>query len=146
MYPKYDSKRFSDLITGDETWVHFFEPKRKCSNRVWATKHAKRPVIAKRTATVKKVLYCIFFSIHGPAIQVSVPKGRSVTAKFYKNVVFKKLNKYFRARRPKHGIKHVSLLHDNASSHKVHIVQDYLKKKKSPSVRTSTLFARPCAL
>ncbi|XP_053376606.1 protein GVQW3-like [Mercenaria mercenaria] len=97
---EFDNKRFSELITGDETCVHFFEPKRKCSNRVWATKHANWPVIAKRMATVKKVLYCIFFSIHGP-----VPKGRSVTAKFYKTVVLKELNRYFKVRRQQNSMK-----------------------------------------
>ena len=86
MYQKYYSYRFSDLITGDETWVHFLEPKRKCSIRVWAIKYAKRPVIVKQTATVKKVLYCIFFLCHGPAIHVLVPRGRSVTAKLYKTL------------------------------------------------------------
>jgi len=79
---------------------------------------------------VKKVLNCIFFTNNGPAIQNPVPKGKSVTAKFYKNVVLKKLQKYFYKRRPKHGLKYVSLLHDNASSHKAQIVADFLKQQK----------------
>ena len=33
-YPKYTKKAFDNLVTGDETWVYFFEPKRKCSNRI----------------------------------------------------------------------------------------------------------------
>ena len=105
LYPYFSKNRFADFITGDETWVHFFEPKRKSANRVWATKHARRPVIAKRTITVKKVLYCIFFTNNGPAIQIPVPKGKSVTAKFYKNVVLKELQKYFYKRRPKTWLK-----------------------------------------
>ena len=32
---------------GDETFVHFYEPKRKVDNRIWDLKHAKRPNIAK---------------------------------------------------------------------------------------------------
>ena len=58
-------------------------------------KTRKRPVIAKRTITVKKVLYCIFFTNKGPAVQIPVLKGKSVTAMFYKNVVLKKAQKYF---------------------------------------------------
>ena len=61
VFPKYSKKSFSELVTGDETWVYFFEPKRKCSNRVWATKNAVHPSIAKRQSTVMKVLYVIFF-------------------------------------------------------------------------------------
>ena len=29
MLPEYSKKSFSKLVTGDETWVYYFEPKRK---------------------------------------------------------------------------------------------------------------------
>ena len=32
MFPKYDKKQFCSFITGDENWVHYFEPVRKVSN------------------------------------------------------------------------------------------------------------------
>ena len=37
MFPKYDKKQFANVVTGDETWVHYFEPVRKVSNKIWAT-------------------------------------------------------------------------------------------------------------
>ena len=37
MYPKYSKKVFDNIVTGDETWVYYFEPKRKFANRIWAT-------------------------------------------------------------------------------------------------------------
>jgi hypothetical protein len=64
-------------------------------------------------------MYIIFFTNEGPAIQIDVPKGKSVNAKFYKGKVFHKLKKYFNNLRPVNGLR---LLHDNASSHKVAIV------------------------
>lgn len=130
MYPKFSKKSFTNLITGDETWVHYFEPKRKVSNKIWATKNARRPSIAKRTRTVKKVLYAMFFSSSGLAIQIAVPKGRTVTGRFYKNVVLKQLKKYYKQRRPVTGLKYVRLLHDNAPAHKAAIVTDFLKSEK----------------
>ena len=72
MFPKYDKKQFANVVTGDETWVHYFEPVRKVSNKIWATKHSKRPIIAKRSLSTKKVLYAIFFSGEGVAIKVPV--------------------------------------------------------------------------
>ena len=69
MFPKYDKKQFANVVTGDETWVHYFEPVRKVSNKIWATKHSKRPIIAKRSLSTKKVLYAIFFSGEGDCIQ-----------------------------------------------------------------------------
>lgn len=114
MFPAYTTRKFSNFITGDETWVHYFEPKSKQSNRVWASRNARRPVIAKRTQSVKKMMYVIVFTDKGPALQIPIPKGKSVTAKFYKNVVLKKLEKYFLKRRPCTGMKYINLLHDNA--------------------------------
>ena len=129
MFPKYDKKQFANVVTGDETWVHYFEPVRKVSNKIWATKHSKRPIIAKRSLSTKKVLYAIF-SGEGVAIKVPVKKGKSITGKYYKDVVLKKLKKYYQKRRPATGFKHVRLLHDNAPAHTSAIVTAFLKKEK----------------
>ena len=43
IFPKYDGKKFANVITGDETWGHYFEPFRKVSNKIWVTKNNKRP-------------------------------------------------------------------------------------------------------
>jgi hypothetical protein len=45
-------------------------------------------------------------------MQIPVPKGRTVIAKFYKNVDLKKIKPYKR-RRPSTGIKYLRLLHDD---------------------------------
>ena len=73
MFPKYDKKHFANFVTGNETWVHYFEPIRKVSNKIWAPKHSKRPGIAKRSLSAKNVLYAIF-SGEGVAIKVPVKK------------------------------------------------------------------------
>ena len=130
MFPKYDKKQFANVVTGDETWVHYFEPFRKVSNKIWATKHSKRPIIANRSLSTKKVLYAIFFSGEVVAIKVPVKKGKSITGKYYKDVVLKKLKKYYQKWRPATGFKHVRLLHDNAPAHTSAIVTAFLKKEK----------------
>ena len=130
MFPKYDKKQFANVVIGDETWVHYFEPVRKVSNKIWATKHSKRPIIAKRSLSTKNVLYAIFFSGEGVAIKVPVKKGKSITGKYYKDVVLKKLKKYYQKRRPATGFKHVRLLHDNAPAHTSAVVTAFLKKEK----------------
>ena len=96
MFPKYSKKYFNNLITGDETWVYYFESKRNCYNRVWVTKNAIRPSIARRQRTVKKVLHIVFFDNKGPVTQLPVPKGRTVTEALYKYVVLKKLKAHFK--------------------------------------------------
>ena len=34
MFPKSDKNQFAYVVTGDETWVHHFEPVRKVSNKI----------------------------------------------------------------------------------------------------------------
>ena len=79
--------------------------------------------------STKKVLYAIF-SGEGVAIKVLVKKGKSITGKYYKDVVLKKLKKYYQKRRPATGFKHVRLLHDNAPAHTSAIFTAFLKKEK----------------
>ena len=74
MFPKYDKKQFANFVTGDETWVHYFEPVRKVSNKIWATNHSKHPIVAKRSLSAKKVLYVIFFSDERVAKKMPVKK------------------------------------------------------------------------
>jgi hypothetical protein len=92
-FPKYNNRSFANVSIGDGTCVHFYEPKRKIHNNLWATKGSQRPCIAKRTMSVKKVMYILFFTNQGPSIQI-----KSVIAKFYKGKVLHKLKKCFKNR------------------------------------------------
>ena len=60
IFPKYDEKKFANIVTGDESWVHYFELIVKVSNKIWATKNSKRPVTAKQTLSAEKILYATF--------------------------------------------------------------------------------------
>ena len=124
MFPKSDKKQFANVVTGDETWV------RKVSNKIFATNHSKRPIIAKRSLSAKKALYANFFSGDGVAIKLPVKKGKIIKGKYYKDIVLKKLIKYYQKRRPTTGFKHVRLLHDNAPAH-TSIVMAFFEERKS---------------
>ena len=84
-YKGCNSRVISNLLTGDDTWVHKFEPKRRADNQQWKRKDQKRPCIAKRTISSKKMLFAIFFNSSGPVVQVPCPSCHTVTGRFYKN-------------------------------------------------------------
>ena len=63
-----------NIVTGDEAYVHIFEPQRKMDNKIWATRNACRPVVAKMALSGKKVMLALFFDINGHIAQASVPK------------------------------------------------------------------------
>ena len=81
-------------------------------------KRSKTPMYCKRTRSSKKMLYAIFFNSNGPVDQMPCPSGHTVTGRFYKNSVLKKVKEFsIRNDQAKDGQKS-TFLHDNASSHK----------------------------
>lgn len=43
-YKQMQKRRLSDVVTGDETWTHYFEPQRIVDNKMWLTKKANAPL------------------------------------------------------------------------------------------------------
>ena len=111
-YKGCNSRVISNLLTGDETWVHMFEPQRRADNKQWKQKDQKRPCIVKRTISSKKMLYATFFNSSGPVVQVPCPSGHTVIGRFYKNSVLKKVKEFYNKKRPSKGWSGVHLLHD----------------------------------
>ena len=58
------------------------------------------------------------------------PSGHTVTGRFYKNSVLKKVKEFYNKKRSSKGWSGVHLLHDNASSHKCEVVKSFLASEK----------------
>ena len=101
-----------------------FEPQSRADNQQWKRKDQKRPCIA------KKKMYPIFFNSSGPVVQVPCPSGHTITGRFYKNSVLKKVKEFYKKKRPSKGWSGVHLLLDNGSSHKCEVVNSFLASEK----------------
>ena len=117
-YDKCDPHRLEKIVTGDETLIYHFQTYSKAKNKVWVSSEGERPVIAGRCKTSNRILYAIFFDSNGPVLQIPVPKGSSVTGKFYRESVLTQLVDFYQKRRPCTGVRGIKLLHDNAPVHK----------------------------
>ena len=122
------SHRLEEIVTADETWIYHFQPDSKAKNKVWVSSEGDRPVIARRCKTSNRILYAIFFDSKGPVLQIPVPKGSSVTGKFYRESFRTQLVDFYQKRRPRTGVRGIKLLHDNAPAHISATVQEYLKE------------------
>ena len=58
------------------------------------------------------------------------PSGYTVTGRFYKNSVLKKVKEFYNKKRPSKRWSGVHLLHDNASSHICEFVKSFLASEK----------------
>ena len=68
--------------------------------------------------------------IMGQVLQIPVPRGKTVKGKFYRNVALRKLKEIYQIHRPKTGLEHIRLLHDNTPSYKARIVAEFLESEK----------------
>ena len=127
-YDKCDPRCLEEIVTSDETWIYHFQPNFKAKNMVWVSSEGDRPGIARHCKTSNRMLFAIFFDSKGPVLQIPVPKGSSVTGKFYRQSVLPQLVDFYQKRRPHTGVCGIKLLHDNAPAHKSTMVQEYLKE------------------
>ena len=84
-----------EIVTGDETWIYHFQPDSKAKNKVWVSSEGDRPVIARRCKTSNRMLYAILYDSKGPVLQIAVPKGSSITGKFYRESVLTQLVDFY---------------------------------------------------
>ena len=85
-----------------------------------------------RTTIVRLVFKCVLYlALYGnsswPVVQVPCP---SVTGRFYKNSVLKKVKEFYNKKRPSKEWSGVHLFNDNASSHKCEVVKSFLASEK----------------
>ena len=80
-----------------------FVPQRRAENKQRKRKYQKRPCIAKRNLSSKKMLYAIFFNSSGPVVQKPCPSDHTVTGQLYKNSVLKKEKEFYNKKRPSKG-------------------------------------------
>ena len=100
------------IVTGDETWIHHFQSDFKAKNKVWVSSEGDRPVIARHCKTSNRMLYAIFFDLKGPVLHIPVPKGSSVTGKFYRESVLTQLVDFYQKRRLRTSVRSIKLLRD----------------------------------
>lgn len=58
----------SEIVTGAEICIHYFEPQKKNDNKMWLTKKAKRPVTAKLSQSTNEVFYAVCCNSEGPVV------------------------------------------------------------------------------
>lgn len=127
---RYFDNGFKNIITGDETWLHFFTVSSKEANKVWINQEENRPQITRTAQNSKKRMFCIFFSVNGIVSSIVIEKGQTVTGDYYSNIVLPSMFKKFKEISNRSTVRNVMLHHDNAAPHKSKIVTKYLHEER----------------
>jgi histone-lysine N-methyltransferase SETMAR len=111
------------IITENEVYVHYYEPKSRNESKIWVFEDETPPQVVKRDKTVGKVLYAVFFNTSGLVEAVKLEGQKSVTSLWFTT---KCLPRVFQ-NASRRGL----MLHmDNASSHTANLTLEYLAEKK----------------
>lgn len=122
-----DAEFLTRIVTGDETWVHHWDPETKLESMQWIHKGSPPPKKARTQPSAGKLMATIFWDLHGVLLIEYMPKGTTINAEVYGNTL-KKLHSEITKKRPHLRHKNVLLLHDNATVHKAAKVRPILNE------------------
>ena len=110
------------IVTGDEVYVHYYEPKLPHETKIFVFEDAIPPDVVKKEKSVGKILYAVFFTSSGQVDAVKLEGQKSVTALWYTTKCLPRVLE----KGPKSGL---MLLHDNAPAHTAWLTTKYLAEK-----------------
>lgn len=108
------------IVTGDETWVHFYDPESKQESMQWHTKGGPAPKKFKVVPSAGKVMATVFWDSEGILLIDYKSKGTTITGTYYADILHR-LKEEIKSKRRGKLTKGVLLLHDNAPVHKAKI-------------------------
>jgi hypothetical protein len=127
MWKNQGSRLIDKIITGDETYVHYYDVPTRTETKIRVFEDETPPQVVNREKTIGKVLHVLFFNTEGLVQAVKLKGQKSVTALWYTT---KCLPRVFEnaARRG------LLLHHDNAPSHTANLTTQYLAENKIKTV------------
>lgn len=113
------------IITGDEKWIYYDNPKRKKS---WGMPGHASTSSAKPNIHGSKILLCIWWDQQGVIYYELLKPNEIITGARYR-LQMMRLSRALKEKRPLYGQRHdkVILLHDNARPHVAKPVKTYLE-------------------
>ena len=131
------------VLTGDESWIHHYEPESKQESLVWKTPAEPRPVKFKASKSTGKVLLSIFWDSKGVVQTDYLEHGGTINGQYYAGLMHRLRAAILQKRRGQIR-RGVLLLHDNAPAHEPCCTGSYprLASTSFPIRHTLQIFLR----
>ena len=111
-----DNKFFGRLITGDETWIHHYEPKSKRRSMQWRHPTSPKPKKFKAQKSAGEIMATVFWDAQGLILVDFMRRGETINSEAYIETL-QKLKARIRRVRPNLEMNKILLQHDNARPH-----------------------------
>ena len=113
------------IVTGDEKWIHYDNPKRKHS---YVKPGQPGPSQPKPNIHGAKVMLCIWWDQKGVLYYELLKSGQTITGDLYRTQLIR-LKRAIAEKRPEYATRHEGIIfqHDNARPHVARPVKNYLQ-------------------
>ncbi|XP_068204662.1 protein GVQW3-like [Palaemon carinicauda] len=128
-----DAAFLSSIVTGDESWVHGYDPVMKVQSSEWKTPSFPAHKKARMSKSLVKVMLIAFFDMEELVHIEFVPRGCAVNAILYVEVL-KRLRESIIRKRPEKLRNGWLLHHDNSPSHTSLLVRQFMAGKNLAAV------------
>jgi [histone H3]-lysine36 N-dimethyltransferase SETMAR len=118
---------FDRIITGDETWVYYYDPLTQQEAKVWKKPGEETPTRLRQSRSAEKIMMVIFWDKDGILLTEYLPRGTTINGPYYASIIERLRSVILEKRRGKVS-RGVLLLHDNAPVHKCNIVQGAIRQ------------------
>jgi histone-lysine N-methyltransferase SETMAR len=125
----------SQIVTGDETWVYYYDAPSNQEAKIWISQDEEPPKMMKKDIHVKKVMYAVFFRSTGLVKIVKLDEQKTITGAWYSDICLPQVFEAIANERPKSGIRGIILHHDNARPHSASITKEFLDRSKVKLMR-----------
>ena len=118
---------FDCIVTGDESWIHHYDPLSQLEAKVWKRLGEQTPTRPGQERSAGKIMMIIFWDKDGVPFTEYLPRGTTINGPCYASIIERLRSVIVEKRCGKisHG---VLLLHDNAPIHKCKIVQAAIRQ------------------
>ena len=141
----HDGERFlRSIITGDESWVHHYDPESKMQSMQYRHKNSPAPKKFKVVASAWKVLQTIFWDMEGIVHIEFLEQGTTINSQRYVSTLRALKGRLRRVRQDK--VKDVVIQHDNARPHTSRQTQCALQQLELPAIPHPPCFHLMCNL
>ena len=106
----------SRVVTGDETWVHYYDPSSKFESMEWKHAGSPRTKKFKVSRTTKKVMATVFWDTDGVIHIDYLPRGTTMNGQYYADLLVR-LRESIKEKRRGKIRRGVLLQQDNAPVH-----------------------------
>ena len=118
---------FKRLVTGDESWVHHYDPETQAEAKEWRHPGSPRPCRQRAKSSAGKIMLTVFWDVQGVLLVDFLAHKQTITGAYYASLL-KKLRRAVKEKRRGKLRRGVLLLHDNAPVHKSHVAQDAVRE------------------